>query len=113
MGLTISSVPQRIAVLTPDNTDESSTFADKLEVSLEKKVALLDRTLARSAFDSLALTAPFNLSLDEAKHAGQAMGCDFFVLIRSAIQRRSSFERPEYYEGYATVFLVSSKTGRL
>jgi hypothetical protein len=104
---------QRVAVLTPDDADGSKAYASKFEKALAGKVRLLDDSLARAAFDATGSNSPYNLSLDEAKRSGQAMGCDFFVLVRAAVLRRSSFERPEYYEAFAFIFLVSSRTGRL
>ena len=41
------------------------------------------------------------------------MGCDFFILVRAADQRRSSSKREVYFESYAAIFAVSSRTGRL
>ena len=111
--LSASALAQRVAVLSPDGSDASASYAAKLEISLAAKVKTVDDYLAKAAFDASAFAAPYNLSLDEAKRAGQSIGCDFFVLIRSAVQRRSSFERDEYYDAYAFVFLVSSRTGRL
>ncbi|HEY2846953.1 MAG TPA: hypothetical protein VGI80_03990, partial [Pyrinomonadaceae bacterium] len=104
---------QRVAMLTPDDSDGSKAYAAKLEKALEGKVKLVDDALAKAAFDSAGFQSSYNLSLDEARNAGQAIGCDFFVLVRSDVQRQSSFEKAEYYDGYAFVFLVSAKTGRL
>lgn len=104
---------QRVAILTPDDADGSKAYASKLEKALAGKIKLIDDSLAKAAFDSAGLSSPYNLSLDEAKRVGQAIGCDSFVLVRSAVQRRSSFQREEYYEAYVFVFLVSSRTGRL
>jgi hypothetical protein len=111
--LSAAALAQRVAVLSPDGTDGSSSYAAKLESSMSGQVKLVDDSLAKSAFDASAFISPYNLSLEEAKRVGQAIGCDFFLLVRSAVQRRSSFERDEYYDAYAFVFLVSSRTGRL
>ncbi|MFL6373841.1 MAG: energy transducer TonB [Pyrinomonadaceae bacterium] len=111
--ITSAAVAQRVAILAPDDSEESKAYSLKLESAFGGKVRLVDRSLAKAAFDATSPASPYNLSLDEAKHAGQAIGCDFFILVRSAVQRRSSFERDEYYDAYAFGFLVSSRTGRL
>ncbi|HTH51852.1 MAG TPA: energy transducer TonB [Pyrinomonadaceae bacterium] len=103
---------QRIAVLTPDNSETSKRFATLIEQGL-KNVVVIDHDLARSAFDAAKFDTPYNLTLEQARHVGQAIGCDFFVLLRSALQRRSSFEKEEYYDATVAVFLVSTRTGRL
>lgn len=104
---------QRVAIVTPDGADGSKAYASKLESALTSNVKLVEDSLAKAAFDAAAPETPFNLSLDEARRVGQAIGCDFLIMVRSAVQRRSSFESEEYYEAYAAVFLVSSRTGRL
>ena len=74
---------------------------------------MLDGDLAMTAYRSVSLASPFNLTTTESKLIGTAIGCDFFILVKSAIQRRSAFRRDEYYEAYAHVYVVSSRTGRL
>ena len=48
-----------------------------------------------------------------AQNIGAAIGCDYFVLVKTTTQRRTSLERSSYYESSAAVFIVSSRTGRL
>ncbi len=55
----------------------------------------------------------FNLTTEEAKNIGNAVGCDFFIVLKSENLRRTSFEKPLYYESYVTIFLVSTRTGKL
>lgn len=113
LALSAAALAQRVAVLLPNTNESSARYAAKLESALDGKVKIVDDPLASAAFNASHFASPYNLSLDEAQRAGQAIGCDFFVLVRSAVQRRSSFERDEYYDAYAFVFLVSSRTGRL
>ena len=110
---TVAATAQRVAVLTPDNSPGSQAFAEKLQDELADRIKVIDSSMASSAFNAASFKTPFNLTTEEAKRVGQAIGCEFFVLVRSAVQRRSSFERQEYYEGYAALFLVSARTGRL
>lgn len=113
------SAAQKIAVLAPEKTEEaqkierSQKLIEKLESSLSERFKVLDRSLSETAFHSRSFENPFNLSLDEAKATGAAIGCDFFLLIKLDVLRRTSFERPEYYEAFAAVYAVSSRTGRL
>jgi hypothetical protein len=104
---------QRIAIVTPDNAVQSKAFAARLGEHLEDKVNLLDGDLSLAAYQSVTPTTPFNLTLAESKLIGSAIGCDFFILLRSATQRRSAFRRDEYYEAYAHVYVVSARTARL
>lgn len=104
---------QRIAILAPDKTVSSISFAEKLESKLAEKLKVIDGALSESAYLSVSPKTPFNLTADESKEIGAVIGCDLFVILRSATQRRSSFQRAEYYESYAPVYLISSRTGRI
>ena len=53
------------------------------------------------------------MTLQEARDLGGAIGCDFFLTGDAQTLRRSSFARPVYYEAYASIFIVSARTGRL
>jgi len=104
---------QRVAIITPDNAETSKAVAERLANELAGRLKVIDSSMAAAAFSAAGLKTPFNLSTEESKRLGQSIGAEFFVLLRSAVQRRSSFERPEYYEAYAAVFLVSGRSGRL
>ena len=108
-----SASAQRIAILTLDKTEASRDFAEKLGEQLARNTTILDFSLAESAYHAVSSATPFNLTTEESKRLGEAIGCDFFILIRSATLRRSSFQVAEYYESYASIFLVSSRSGRL
>jgi TonB family protein len=104
---------QKVAILTPDKTAESINFAENLETSLSSKFKVLDSSLSETAFLSSNPEKPFNLATAEAKIIGTAIGCDYFLLVKSENLRRYSFEKKEYFESYAAVYVISAKTGRL
>lgn len=111
--LTGVAFSQRVAVLAPSDSEASRAFVEKLEGSLEKQVSVQDNSLAEAAFKSFAFENAFNLTKEQSRAAGAAMGCEYFVLVRATAQRRSSSARPEYYEAVSAVFVVSSRSGRL
>lgn len=111
--LAISTAAQKIAILTPDGAEESRRFAARINEELEGSLQLLDGDLSAAAFRSVSPQSPFNLTTTQSKLIGTTIGCNFLVLVRSAIQRRSAFRRDEYYEAYAHLFVVSTRTGRL
>lgn len=108
-----SASAQKIAVLTPDKTESSREFADRLAEQLSVRTTVLDFSLAESAYVSVSPPTPFNLTAEESKRLGAAIGCDFIILTRAATQRRSSFHQAEYYEAYSVIYLVSARSGRL
>lgn len=111
--LVISTAGQKIAILTPDGIEESRQFAARMNEELEGSLQLLDDDLSAAAYRSVSPQSPFNLTTGESKLIGTTIGCDYFILMKSAIQRRSAFRRNQYYEAYAHLFVVSSRTGRL
>src|SRR2546421_4178537 len=54
-----------------------------------------------------------NLATSEARDIGAAIGCDFFVVGDADTVRRSPSTGAAYFESYASMFIVSARTGRL
>ena len=113
----ISVVPlfaqPKIAILTPEKNAPSQTFAENLEISLSNNFKVLDGSLSETAFRSAKYEKPFNLSREESKNIGAAIGCDYFLLVKADTLRRYSFSKKEFYESYAVIYAVSSRNGRL
>ncbi|HEV7797399.1 MAG TPA: energy transducer TonB [Pyrinomonadaceae bacterium] len=89
--------------------------ADKLAASLkhETGISILDRDQVRAAARGAGYTGSLNLSLNEARDLGAALGCDFFIVGDAQTLRRSPSTGAVYFESYVSVFLVSARTGRL
>jgi hypothetical protein len=104
---------QKIAVLTPQKIGLSESFADKIKPSLGGKIKVLNSSLSETAFLSAGVEKPFNMTTEEGKIVGAAIGCDFFLLVRAETLRRYSSEKKEYFESFAAVYTVSARTGRL
>jgi TonB family protein len=79
----------------------------------QTRVALLDRGLSRAAARGVGYNSSLNMTLGEARALGSAIGCDFYLTGDAQTIRRSSSVRPVYFESYASVFVVSTRTGRL
>jgi TonB family protein len=109
----LTAQAQKIAVLIPEKTVQSEKFVEKFKDSLLTKLNVLDDSLSEIAFRSNTFENSFNLSTDEAKNIGAAIGCEYFLLVKSATLRRSAFQKEEFYESFAAVYAVSSRTGRL
>ena len=111
--LAAAAAAQPIAVISPDRSSQSISFAEQLKQSLPKPLEPIDADMAWAAFSSTLPATPYNMPEEEARLVGLRMGCDYFVLVRSEVVRRSSFERAEYYEAYSALYVVSRRTGRL
>lgn len=91
----------------------AADYTEQLRRTLSKNFTLLDEDLSAAAFASFKFATPANLSVAEASAVGEAMGCDAFILINAATIRRTSFEKPVYFESYASIFVVDTRTGKL
>lgn len=108
-----------VAVLDMGGTPTAARATERLSkllAALKVKgttLALLDRGMSAAAARGVGYGGSLNLTLSEARSLGAAMGCDFFLTGDAQTLRRSSSARPVYFESYASVFVVSSRTGRL
>jgi TonB family protein len=72
-----------------------------------------DRLESEMAARGAGYSGSTNLTTDEARSLGQALGADYYFLISSDLLRRSSSTREKYFEAYATLFFVRTKSGEL
>lgn len=69
--------------------------------------------MSRAAAKGIGYTGSLNLSASEARDLGAALATEFYIIGDAQTLRRSSFQRPVYYEAYCSIFLVSARTGKL
>jgi TonB family protein len=107
--------PITVAVLDFGDSGFGRLAADKLASSLkhETGISILDRDQMRAAALGAGYAGSLNLSLNEARDLGAVLGSDFFILGDAQTLRRSPSTGAVYFESYASVFLVSARTGRL
>ena len=107
--------PALLAVLDLGATQTAEHAAEQLAQTFAKQAdfAVVNRAQARAAARGIGYKGSLNLSLEEARDLGAAVGCDFFIAGEAQTLRRSAFERADYFESYASLFLVSARTGRL
>ncbi|MEO8042481.1 MAG: hypothetical protein ABI646_07725, partial [Acidobacteriota bacterium] len=106
-------VAQRVAILTPQKTAQDADYSQRLSESLPNQLKILDRSQSETAFRTVQIGDVYNMGLDEAKAAAAVIGCDYFVIVRTGTQRRSSFSRGDYYEAFSVHYVVSGRTGGL
>ena len=104
-----------VAVLDFGNAATGLLASQKLAANLktDKNISVQDLDQARAAARGAGYLGSINLSLDEARHLGSVLGTDFFLVGDAQTLRRSPSTGPVYFESYASLFLVSSRTGRL
>lgn len=110
-----SSRPLTLAVLDFGESDFARLASDKFAANLkhERGVIVLDREQVRAAARGAGYAGSINLSLSEARDLGAALGCDFFITGDAQTLRRSPSTGAVYFDSYASIFVVSARTGRL
>jgi hypothetical protein len=56
---------------------------------------------------------PFNMTSDEAKRVGSAIGSDVFIVLGTGTRRRAKIDGPDKFESFAALYVLSSRSGLL
>ena len=96
---------------TPIAKQATDTLRSRLRAT--KEVVVADADMSRAAAKGIGYTGSLNLPVNEARDLGAALATEFYFLGDAQTLRRSSFEKPVYYEAYCSIFLVSTRTGQL
>jgi TonB family protein len=104
-----------VAVLDFGETGAGRRAADKLATALSRNagLSLADRDESRAAARGAGYAGSLNMTLAEARDLGFALGTDFYLTGDAQTLRRSPSDRQAYTEAYASIFIVSTRTGRL
>ena len=115
--------PIRIALLDFGNGPNGRRVGDRLAEALASRgrstnipvdaLQVIDRDWARAAALGAGYRGSLNLTLQEARDLGSAIGCDVFFTGKTGTARRSPADGPPYFEAYAAIYLVSARTGKL
>ncbi len=109
----MTAIGQRVAIVTPDRSPRDLEYAARFAERIPHPLRVLDSGMADTAFRSINVSAPFNMTVAEGRAASVVIGCDYLMLVRTGAQRRTSLSRSDYYESFATLYLVSGRTGEL
>lgn len=114
-GTTTNERQLRVAVLDFGELQTGHRAAEKLFLALSSNndLLMIDRDESRAAALGLGYKGSLNMTLQEARDLGAAIGCDFYITGDAQTLRRSPSTGTVYYEAYASVFLISARTGRL
>jgi len=88
-------------------------FQSKHPSQSSHEIQTIDADQVQAAAKGVGFTGSLNLTLQQARDLGAAIGCDFYLLGDAETVKRSPSTGPSYFESFASVFLVSARTGRL
>src|SRR5438132_12022321 len=108
----------RVAVLDFGDTATGGRVANELRRDLPGSnaangIVSIDQNLASAAAHGSGFQGSLNLTTQDARDIGAAIGCDFFIIGEADTVRRSPSTGAAYFESYASIFIVSARTGRL
>ena len=105
----------RVAVLDLGSTRTAELASETITrvFASSNELSLIDRTQSGPAVRGVGYAGSLNMTLEDARNLGAVIDCDFYFIGDVQTLRRSSSSRPVYYESYASVFIVSARSGRL
>jgi TonB family protein len=108
-------VRTRVAVmdLGPSATGTRAANTIREAIRTENEFALVDPDQASAAAGGAGFQGSLNLTVEEARDLGATIGCDYYFIGDAQTLRRSPSTGAAYYDSYASIFLVSARTGRL
>lgn len=112
--------PIRIAVIGFSNSAagaalDASSLDSALEAALRRdgRAVLIERTLMKPALAGVGYDGSINMSTDEARRLGAAIGCDFFVVGLMNAVTLSDRARESHEEAVGGLMMVDGRTGAL
>jgi TonB family protein len=103
----------KVSVLDFGSQPIAKRAAEILRNRLRATMQVADADLSRAAAKGIGYSGSLNLSVTEARDLGAALATEFYLIGDAQTLRRSSFEKPVYFESYCSIFLVSTRTGKL
>jgi TonB family protein len=104
----------RVAVLDFAQAGFGRLASDTLARNLKSsKLSVLDRDESRAAATGSGYDHSLNLTRQQARELGAVLGCEYFIIGDAQTVRRSPSSGTRYFESYASLFLVSARTGNL
>ena len=79
----------------------------------DHRVSLIDDTLVRPAVNGIGYSGSINMSKDEARKLGAAIGCDFLIVGKTEALSRSEHENESHEEAYAAIMIIDGRSGAL
>lgn len=103
-----------IAILSFGDSELGRSAPETLAANLQSEdLQVFDIDQANAAARGTGYAPSLNMAVQEARTVGTVIGSDFYILGDAQTLRRSPSSGKIYFESYASIFLVSSRTGRL
>ena len=82
-------------------------------LALDRRVVIIDGAQSRPALAGVGYDGSTNLSREDARRLGAALGCDFFIIGRAETLTRSEPDSQSYEETLIGLMIVDGRSGQL
>src|SRR5262245_53784790 len=103
----------RIALIGLTGADSRIEPAIAEALNQDSRVELIEPSIIKPALTGVGYDGSINMSKDEARRLGAAIGCDFFIIGKGEALTRSERENESHEVAYAGVMVVDGRTGAL
>jgi TonB family protein len=119
-GIAVRQSPLRVALLGFSGatageraSDDQQQAALRAALALSAQVALIDSAQIKPAVVGVGYDGSINMSRDEARRLGAAIGCDFFITGKRDSFTRSDAKAESHEEALVGLMIVDARTGEL
>jgi len=119
-GMAMRQSPLRVALVgfsgatTGERAEsEQPQAALRAALALSAQVALIDAAQVKPAVAGVGYKGSINMSRDEARRLGAAIGCDFFITGKRDSFTRSDAKQESHEEALVGLMIVDARTGEL
>ena len=109
--LRVAIVGFKVTVENARSTQLENALVEALR--RDQRVSVIDDSLVRPAVSGIGYDGSINMSKDEARKLGAAIGCDFFIVGKTEALSRSDHENESHEEAYAAIMIVDGRSGAL
>lgn len=104
----------RIAVVGfSGNAGDAAESAILEFLSPDARVKIVERAQIRPVLAAIGYDGSINMTLDDARRMGAAIGCDFFITGKAEVIARSEREGESHQEAIIAVMIVDGRIGSL
>ena len=103
----------RVAVVGFSREQASLEKTLAAELGKSEYLAIVEDSIMKSAVSGIGYDGSINMSKDEARRLGSAIGCDFFIIGKAEVLTRSEAANQSHQEALAAVMIVDGRAGAL
>src|SRR3954447_6069545 len=106
-----AAAEQQVAIVAPVDSPLERSVAAELASALSVKLRIQDPDMTSAAFSASKSSDPFNMTAEESRRIGAAIGTDLMIVVNTGTRRRATLDGPDQFESFAVLYFVNCRTG--